>query len=77
MPHPCAVKWRKKMNFKIVTDSSADLGEYGSIPFASVPLKIITDECEYVDDASLDVAKMLSELERYKGKSHSSLYLLS
>ena len=60
------------MNFKIVTDSSADLRSISGVPFESVPLKIITDQREYVDDASLDVASMLSDLKQYKGRSRSS-----
>lgn len=60
------------MNFKIVTDSSADIKELSGIPFESVPLKIITTEREYVDDASLDVVEMLSDLKKYSGKSHTS-----
>ena len=60
------------MKFKIVTDSSADLLNIEGIPFESVPLKIITSEQEYVDDASLDVKKMLDDLKNYKGKSRTS-----
>ena len=60
------------MNYKIVTDSSADIRELSGVDFETVPLKIITDEREYVDDASLDVAGMLSDLKKYSGKSHTS-----
>ena len=60
------------MNFKIVSDSSADIHVLGDFPFASVPLKIITDEKEYIDDSSLDVVGMLTDLKSYKGKSHTS-----
>ena len=60
------------MSFKIVTDSSADLRTLSDIPFASVPLKIITDNKEYVDNDSLDVNEMLAELKHYKGRSRSS-----
>ncbi len=60
------------MNFKIVTDSSADIRELSGVDFESVPLKIITAEREYVDDKSLDVASMLQDLKSYKGKSHTS-----
>ena len=42
------------MDIKIVSDSSADAINYKSnIPFESVPLKIITDEKEFVDDIKL------------------------
>ena len=60
------------MSFKIVTDSSADIKELSGVAFDSVPLKIITDEREYVDDISLDVFGMLSDLKRYSGRSHTS-----
>ena len=52
------------MKFKIVTDSSADIRSLSGIPFESAPLKIITDEREYVDDASLNVVGMLSDLKK-------------
>ena len=60
------------MSFKIVTDSSADIKTLSGVDFESVPLKIITDEKEYVDDENLDVVGMISDLQRYKGKSRSS-----
>ena len=60
------------MNFKIVTDSSADLMRLDGAAFDSVPLKIITDEREYVDDSALDVSGMLKSLAKYDGKSKSS-----
>ena len=60
------------MNFKIVTDSSADLRALDGIPFESVPLKINTDEKEYIDNARLDVVQMLTEFKKYKGRSHTS-----
>lgn len=60
------------MNFKIVSDSSSDLLNIDSVDFESVPLKIITDEREYVDNAELDVSAMLADLAKYKGKSKSS-----
>ncbi len=60
------------MNFKIVSDSSSDLLHIGSVPFSCVPLKIITDEKEYIDDAFLDVDGMIDDLKKYKGVSKSS-----
>lgn len=59
-------------SFKIVTDSSSDLLTLGSVPFQSVPLKIRTEQTEYVDDASLDVQKMVNDLYERKGRSSSS-----
>ncbi len=60
------------MSYKIVSDSSSDVKELSGIDFASTPLKIITDEKEYLDDSSLDVVSMLADLKKYKGKSRSS-----
>ncbi len=59
-------------NYLIVSDSSSDILTLGTCRYASVPLKIITDEAEYVDDANLDVAEMTQDLKRYKGPSKSS-----
>ena len=60
------------MKFKIVSDSSSDLQSLNSIPFSSVPLKIITDEKEYIDNESLNVDGMIDDLKKYKGVSKSS-----
>ena len=57
------------MTMKIVADSSANLLTFAGVPYASVPLKIIAGEKEFVDDASLDTGDMLSYLESYPGKS--------
>ena len=57
------------MNVKIVADSSANLPALADVSYASVPLKILTDEKEYVDDASLNTEQMVCELEAYKGRS--------
>ena len=57
------------MNMKIVADSSANLLVFEGAPYASVPLKIVTAEREFVDDASLNTGDMLSYIEGYKGKS--------
>ncbi len=60
------------MDFRIIADSSADLLELEGADFQSVPLKIITSEKEYVDDASLDVEAMIADLLKYKGTSKTS-----
>jgi DegV family protein with EDD domain len=60
------------MNFKIVSDSSADLRTLADVPFASAPLKISTDVKEYVDNENLNVIEMLSDLATYNGRSRSS-----
>ena len=57
------------MGYKIVADSSANLPGLEGVAYASVPLKIVTAEKEYVDDAGLDTALMMKELAAYKGRS--------
>lgn len=60
------------MKYKIVADSSSNLFSLSDVDFAAVPLKIITEEKEYVDDAALDVAAMVSDLETVKGHTGTS-----
>ena len=58
------------MNYKIVSDSGSNLRKIeSSVAFASVPLKINTDEREFVDDSFLEVGEMISYLNGYAGKS--------
>lgn len=57
---------------KIVADSSADTFAFDGDGFACAPLKVRTDEREFVDDGSLDIEDMVSYLASYKGKSASS-----
>lgn len=60
------------MDYKIIADSSADLINLKEVPFQSAPLKIITDQNEYVDDSNLDVVGMINDLKSYSGKSSTS-----
>ena len=60
------------MNFKIVTDSSSNIFSMEDASFSSVPLKIITDQKEFVDDPQLNLEEMLSYLASYKGRSGTS-----
>ena len=57
---------------KIVADSSANLLALQHIDFASAPLKVITAEKEFVDDAQLDLRAMADYFSQYKGKSKTS-----
>ncbi|MBE5928090.1 MAG: DegV family protein [Lachnospiraceae bacterium] len=57
---------------KIITDSSSDVLTLDDIDFANAPLKIISDDRQFVDDEQLDVAEMVEYLEHYKGKTKSS-----
>lgn len=60
------------MKIKIVTDSSSNMRSLPGVEFASVPLKVITEQAEFVDDGSLDVESMVDTLKATKGKSGTS-----
>lgn len=58
------------MHYKIVSDSGVNLRKMeASVDFTTVPLKIRTDEREFIDDPALDVSEMVAYLKDYKGKS--------
>jgi DegV family protein with EDD domain len=57
---------------KIVADSSSDLLTSTDVDFAYASMKIITDEKEFIDNASLQIEEMVAFLEQYKGKSQTS-----
>lgn len=57
---------------KLVADSSADTIALSGVDYASVPLKIVTAEREYVDDAGLDTAAMVTQLEHYHVRSSTA-----
>lgn len=57
-----------KMRIKIVADSASNMSTLEGVDFSTVPLKIMTNEKEYVDDLSLDVGKMADELSIYRGR---------
>ena len=56
---------------KIVVDSSANMMAEKTY-VSSVPLKIITDEKEYIDNAELNTAAMVWDLQTYTGKSSTA-----
>lgn len=60
------------MKYQIAMDSSSNLLTMEGVPFASVPLKIVTDRREFVDDPQLDLDEMLDFLSYYKGRSGTS-----
>lgn len=60
------------MKFKLVADSSANTFRMTGVEYASVPMKIITTQAEYVDDPALDVSAMVDEIKITKGKSGTS-----
>ena len=55
----------------ITADSSANMAADISL-VSSVPLKIITEHKEYIDNADLDTAAMVSDLLTYTGKSSTA-----
>ena len=61
------------MNYKIIADSSSNIRRY-EFPYecVTVPLKIASDEKEFIDNDSLDIEDMLVYLESYSGKSFTS-----
>lgn len=60
------------MRIRIVADSSADLLTFEGVEFASAPLRIITDNKEYIDDENLEVMQFVKEMREYKGKSSTA-----
>ncbi len=59
------------MSFRIITDSSSNVLAMEGANYTSVPLKIIAEK-EYVDNAELDLSRMMEDLRHHKGKSGSS-----
>lgn len=57
---------------RIVCDSSSDITVLEKVEFAYSPMKIITSDIEFVDDAKLDVCGMRKFFAVYKGKSKTS-----
>ena len=55
---------------RIVVDSSANMA--GDPSVFSVPLKIITDAKEYIDDAELNTSAMVWDLKAYTGRSSTA-----
>lgn len=64
------------MTWNIVADSSCDLTESiectEDVEFATVPLKIIVDGKEFVDDQTLDVSEMMAAMDSFKGASSTA-----
>ena len=59
------------MRYIIVSDSSSNVFQITGAEYKTVPMKIIAEK-EYVDTAALDVAGMVADLQKFKGKSGSS-----
>ncbi|MBR2668928.1 MAG: DegV family protein [Solobacterium sp.] len=58
--------------YRIVSDSSSNIYEIpGSIKYLTTPLKILVDGEEYIDQAGLDLEKMVNHIETSKVNSTS------
>ena len=60
------------MNTKIVVVPSPSLYTLQGVDFECVPLKIITDDAEYLDNGTVDAVGMAQTLRTYKGKTSTS-----
>ena len=60
------------MQYQIVADSSSNLFHLEDVPYACVPMKLITRENEYVDNPALDLEKTVSEIEKLTTPTGSS-----
>lgn len=59
-------------NYKIVADSSANTYEMEGINYASVPLKILVEGKEFVDEPGIDLKTMITTLKNTTSKSSTS-----
>lgn len=57
------------MNYKIVADSSSNLFKIEGANYSSVPLKVVTQEKEYIDNETCDIHEMIEDLKVVKGKT--------
>lgn len=60
------------MKIKIITDSASNMIALEDVAFESVPLRIVTEEKEYVDRRDLDIEQMVKELHSYSGRSQTA-----
>ena len=60
------------MDYKIVVDSSADMLNNELTNQVTVPIKIITQQKEYIDNALCEPDQMMAELAQYHGKSSTA-----
>ena len=60
------------MKHKIVADSSCNFFQLPDVDFSSVPLKVLSGNREYVDNAHLDVGEMVATLKAEKAAASTS-----
>lgn len=57
---------------KFIADSACDISSCNGTTIETVPLRIYTDERDFVDSSDLDVHEMLDYLLEYKGRSYTA-----
>ncbi len=60
------------MGYIIVSDSSSNVFHLEGSNYATVPMKVIAGEHEFIDTPELDLQNMVDTLKNHKGKSGSS-----
>ena len=60
------------MKIKIVGDSASNLFTLDGVNYECAPLRIVTDNKEYVDTIELDISTIVQEMSEYKGKSSTA-----
>lgn len=60
------------MKYKIVADSSSNVYNLSDVAYTAVPLKILSSQEEYVDNAHLDVSNMVAHLKAEKTAASTS-----
>lgn len=60
------------MKYKIVADSSSNVYNLSDVAYTAVPLKILSSQEEYVDNAHLDVGNMVAHLKAEKTAASTS-----
>lgn len=59
-------------DFKIVSDSSINNAKIEKVNFATVPMRILAGDKEFVDDGSVDTIQMMDYIDSYDGKTTTS-----
>lgn len=59
------------MSYRIVCDSSSNVYEMENVDYLTVPLKILCDETEFVDEKGLDIENLVNHVESCKASSTS------
>lgn len=60
------------MSFKIVSDSSSNVFHVQGVNYATVPMKVVAGDMEFIDTPELDLQGMVDYLKGFKSKSGSS-----